>query len=240
MNVNRMVDIHCHLLPYVDDGAEDLDEAVELLEEQHRQGVTTICFTPHLRTGMFESPDEKIIRQFERLDRIQRENGFGMSLYLSREYHCDRALMKKMKQEKLLTMGGQNHILLEFSNAHSFSVICDRVQQTIQLGYRPLIAHIERYIAIQEDRERAEELVQLGAKLQVNAGSILGKEGLRQKWLIQWLITHGLVYAVASDAHDMQYRKPLLEQCFRYLERKYGEAQAAVLLRDNPLHLLQD
>ena len=89
MHVNRMVDIHCHLLPYVDDGAEDLDEAVELLEEQHKQGVTTICFTPHLRTDMFESPDEKIIRQFERLDRIQRENGFGMSLYLSREYHCD-------------------------------------------------------------------------------------------------------------------------------------------------------
>ena len=136
-------------------------------------------------------------------------------------------------------MLGNNHILLEFSTVLSFSDMKERVEECISLGYHPLIAHIERCYAIREEKQRAEQLIQLGAKLQVNAGSILGKEGLRQKWLTHWLLKQQLVYAVASDAHDMEYRVPLLEQCHAYLMKKYHSELADTVLRKNPLDLLE-
>lgn len=236
--MKEIADIHCHLLPYVDDGAMDLEEAMELLREEHRQGVYTVCLTPHLRTKMFETPDEKIQQQFERLNEMQRREGLNLRMHLSREYFCDKMLFKRIRNGKILPLGN-NHILLEFSTVLPFSEMKKRVEECISLGYHPLIAHIERCYAVREDKQRAEQLIQLGAKLQVNAGSILGKEGLRKKWLTHWLLKQGLVYAVASDAHDMEYRVPLLEQCHAYLTKKYNSEFADTVLRKNPLDLLE-
>lgn len=237
--MTNLADIHCHLVPYVDDGAYDLEEAESLLREQARQGVRAICLTPHLRRGMFETSQEEIDSQVARLRSLVLEWELPLRLCDSREYHFDRTFLHCMEEGKLRPMGNGNVILVEFGR-HDAEEMFQAIEIVKDAGYRPLVAHVERYPAVRQDGKLPGELVRRGAMLQVNAGSLLGDEGLRQKWLAQRLIKEKLVTVVASDAHDMKIRRPNLADCFAILERKYGRETADALLCANPLSLIED
>ena len=230
-----MIDLHCHLLPYVDDGANDLNTAMKLLREEARQRVKALCLTPHLRKGMFETSDEEIIRQYRRFHPLAKEA--GIAAFLSREYHWDRGFREKLRERDVLTMGKGNVLLVEFSSLHSREQILEGVETVCRAGYCPLIAHVERYPAV--DLETAERLTQRGALLQINAGSLLGEEGRRQKKISRKLVERGLAYVVASDAHDPEERRPNLEEARQVLGKRYGREQAKALLEENPLRILR-
>lgn len=233
-----IADIHCHVLPYVDDGAQQKEESGKLLRMQYKQGVRYICCTPHLRKGMFETPDEDIFEQFERMKARERSLSRRMQFFLSREYYCDDSFIYRVEQKNVLTLGNSNFLLTELSSRYSPRQVFDYIQMIKRSGYRPLIAHMERYPAFLFDMDAVKELVRMGAKVQVNAGSILGREGMRQAAWTRRLIKNKLVYVVASDAHDTDIRKPELDKAAAYLERRYGQDYALRLLRQNPLKIL--
>lgn len=224
-----MIDLHCHLLPYVDDGARDLEEAEKLLSMEAEQGVTALCLTPHLRRGMFETPDETIRRQFERLQPIAVEK--GMRLYLSREYHWDALFWEKLYDRELLPMG-QNVLLTEFSPRHSARQMLAAVNSVRSEGYIPLLAHVERYPATSAALLR--ELRQAGAIIQANADAVLGYDGRQAKKLLRELLQAGLVDVIASDAHSSGERPPRLRECCNLLKKKLGNEPAKKLLLTNP------
>ena len=233
-----IADIHCHLLPYVDDGAEHASEMEELLLSQAEQGVEVICFTPHLRTGMFTSSDEDVLRRFGQAKEFVHMRDLPIWLYLSREYYCDKTFLERLETGELMTMGRGNTLLMEFSGRYDVDTICGYIRRAIAAGYLPLAAHVERYPAIVSDAGQVERLIDAGAKIQVNAGSLLGREGLRQK-LFSWkLLKLGLVDVVASDAHDPRYRPPELRECARKIESKMGQACARKVLWEGPLKIL--
>ena len=233
-----IADIHCHVLPYVDDGAQHKQESMRLLKMQYQQGVRTICFTPHLRHGMFETPDEEIIYQFERLKERVGTLTRRVDFYLSREYFCDSAFIQKMEHGELIPYGNGNFILTEFSHGYTEQQIVDYINLVLQHGYRPLIAHVERYPALTESPTQIKELIAMGAKIQMNAGSILGKEGMRQAAWCRRLLKERLVHVIGSDAHDTEMRPPQLEKCANYLERKVGSDYTKQLMRFNPYKIL--
>ena len=232
-------DIHCHIIPYVDDGAVDKDTSDELLDRQIRQGAGVICCTPHLRCGMFETPDEKVIEQFSRLKKRAAGRGVNAELFLSREYHADRLLAKHLKEGSILPLG-PGHLLLEMSSVSSESDMVEYIKLVQAYGLIPLMAHPERYRAIRQQEEIADRLVSLGAKLQINISSLLGREGIGQKRLCRRLLKRGTVYAVASDAHDLENRPPELDRAYSWLARKLGEKQAEMLMITNPLKILKE
>lgn len=234
----ELIDIHCHLIPYVDDGAYDLDEAGELLEEEVRQGVRRICLTPHLRRGMFETTDEEIEKRFAQLQQLAAERQLPLWLYHSREYHADSLFRARLEEGRVRPLGEGDTLLVEFGYHFELAEMLSALQMVRLAGYRPLVAHVERYDAVQRDAALAQKLADAGAMLQLNAGSILGREGLRQKHLCARLIRQGLVRVVASDAHDLEQRKPELAACASHLERKYGRETAKRLLSVNPLGIL--
>ncbi len=238
MSMSKMIDLHCHILPYVDDGASDLEEALYILREQQRQGVEMLCLTPHCRQGMFETPDEEIIRQYERLCKLWTEQGEKMKLFLSREYHWDGATREKVKKREILRMGSRRGILLEFSNRHSVWDMQEAIRFVRMEGYQPLIAHVERYGALSYKTEQAERLYRCGARLQVNAGSILGHEGMKQKRFAMELLKTGMIYAVASDTHDTEVRPTKLKECRDFCVRKLGGAATDKLFYQEPLNIL--
>lgn len=229
-----MIDLHCHLLPYVDDGAHDLEEAEALLTLEAEQGVKTLCVTPHLRLGMFETPDREIIRQFERLKGLAARN--GMALYLSREYHCDELLWESLREGRLLPLGGRT-LLTEFSAAHSAQELCQAAQTLRSCGYTPLLAHAERYPVCTEALLR--ELKRLGALIQINADAVLGFEGRFLKKRVWSLLQNGLADVIASDAHSTDERPPRLRECAALLGKKLGREQAERLLLRNPERVLR-
>lgn len=235
-----LTDLHCHILPYVDDGAEDLDEALELLRLQRQQNVGIVVLTPHSRTRLFETEDSVIFKQFQRLCREAERLGEMPELLLGREYFCDGAMMERAARQRLCTLGGGNTLLIEFSGRHTFGLACQRVKRLSELGYRPLIAHVERYFWVQEQPERLFELAGLGAQIQVNAGSVLGEQGWRQKRFCRRLMEQDLVDIIASDCHRTQWRSPNLGICQAYVERKMGRDYAHRIFCSNPAKLLSN
>lgn len=233
-----IADIHCHLLPYVDDGAQHKQESLKLLKMQYKQGVRTICFTPHLRTRMFETPDEEIAEQFEHMKERAGTLNRRMEFYLSREYFCDGEFIRRLESGNVLHMGLGRFVLTEFSHSYSEQQIFEYIEIIRGCGYKPLLAHIERFPVLRKSPEQIRDLISMGAKIQVNAGSILGREGLKQAAWCRRLLKEKLVHVVASDAHDPEMRPPELDKCAAYLERKYGDTYAKRLLRSNPLKIL--
>ena len=239
-----IADIHCHILPYVDDGALRTQESDELVEMQAEQGVSVICCTPHLRHHMFETPDDEIRRRFEQLlERQTAAEAAGTShspirFYLSREYHCDGLLLKKLENGEILPLGEGRTVLSEFSWRHSESQIRDFVKTILSYGYTPLIAHTERYPALEKPAQVA-ALIDMGALIQMNASSVTGAEGRRQAAWCKKLLKEDLVHVIASDAHDPSDRPPELSQCAAFLERKFGEDRAEKLLWTNPIQILK-
>ena len=230
-----MTDLHCHLLPYVDDGARDLEEAERLLSLEAEQGVTTLCVTPHLREGMFETPDEAIEKQFARLRPMAEEK--GVRLYLSREYHYDRLFWEKLRAGEVLAIGG-GVLLTEFSSAHSPEQMLGAVEEIRAYGLIPLVAHVERYPATNE--EFTGELRAAGAVIQVNADAVLGYDGRYIKRLVWSLLKTDAVDVIASDAHDTAFRPPRMRACYDRISKKLGPSRAERLMRINPERLLAE
>lgn len=238
MTMIGIADIHCHVLPYVDDGAQQKQESMKLLRMQYKQGVRTICFTPHLRTDMFETPDEEIYEQFERLKERAGTLNRRMRFFLSREYFCDAEFIRRLEKGDVIHMGLGRFLLTEFSSRYTEEQIFDYIDIVLQCGYKPLIAHVERYPALRESPEQIRDLIHMGAKIQMNAGSLLGREGMKQAAWCRRLLKENLVHVIASDAHDSDTRPPEMEKAANYLERKYGEAYARRLLCSNPMKVL--
>lgn len=230
-------DIHCHILPYVDDGAANLDEALELLRLEQRQGVTEICLTPHLRRGMFDSPDEKIREKFSQLRAAAAEQEIPIRLHLSREYYFDSRFRALLRSGKVLPMG-RDVLLTEFGYTSGFDVLRDAAEEILSAGYIPLFAHVERYKPFQDDPECGKILIDMGVLLQINADGVIGREGRKTRLLCQRLLRSGCIHVVASDAHDPELRVPNLEKCADYLEKKIGHPGTQRLMRDNPLAIL--
>ena len=235
----ELADLHCHLMPFVDDGAYDEDECLELLRRETAQGVRTICLTPHLRAEMFESTDEEIEDRFELVRSLAGEAELPLRLFHSREYHFDRIFRRRLEDGSLRPLGEGNTLLVEFGGRHGREEILEAVQLVKQAGYVPLIAHVERTAPVQRDWAFARTLLETGALLQVNAGSVLGREGLRQKMLCKKLLQHNLITVIASDAHDARIRVPELDLCAGHLEQKFGRDTASRLLSSNPLAILK-
>lgn len=230
-----MIDIHCHLLFGVDDGAKTIEESVAMLNEANRQGVTGIILTPHYRHGMFSYPKEKIEEHFALLQPYAKEQ--GIELALGTEYHVNSHMVEAFKNGRCRTLADTRYVLAEFAYDAEYSYIYQMVQKLVFHGFVPVIAHIERCKVIIGEIEEAESLRQLGAWIQVNADAVLGMEGLSSKHFCKKMLQSGYVDVIASDSHSMGKRACHLDKCYTFLIKKYGEEYAKQLLYDNPYRI---
>ena len=233
-----LVDIHCHVLPGVDDGAPALKDALELLRMAHEDGITAMILTPHYR-GHYRKKTPEILRQrFEELCAEVRKELPQMELYLGSEAAWERDLGEKVAEGRVLTLHGSPYVLLEFEFGCMRSQMLDGVMDVVSCGYTPIIAHAERYDVFRKDKTLVDEVLSMGALVQINADSVLGKRGFALKRCCHRLLKQGKAHFVASDAHDTQDRPPLLRECFDYMSKRYGEDYAWLLLRDNARAML--
>ncbi len=233
--MDGLTDFHCHILPYVDDGAENLEEALAMLKLQTEQGVTTIIATPHCRSGMFETPQDQIHRQYERLCREAEKMNPAPMLLFGREYYCNDFFMSLLRRRDIQPLGNSKYVLMEFSSRYEYGQIEQYLRAAVEYGYHPVIAHAERYPCLQQAPEKIRDLIGLGAWVQVNAGSVLGEEGWKQKRLCKKWMRADCVHLVASDSHHAgNYRRPNLGRAAQMIQKKLGEAYTQKLFFANP------
>lgn len=235
-----MIDLHCHILPNVDDGASDLNESVEMIRAQVRQGVTEICLTPHMRIDMFCTPDEKIAVEYRQLIQRLEEEHIRVKLRVSREYFYDSEFRKRLREGKVIPMGDFHVLLLEFGLEVPSEILPEASKRVREAGFTPLFAHVERYRAVQKDIELVKELMDVGTVIQINAGALLGDEGKLLKNVAWSLLRKGYVNVIASDAHGSRERTPNLRRCFNLLEKEIGRKNADILLCRNPEAILRN
>lgn len=233
-----MIDIHCHALYGVDDGAHDIKESVAMLKQAKTHGVEAVVLTPHYRHGMFSYPKDRIVEHFRRLRQEIKET--GLKLYLGCEYHVNSRMIEALTTGRCLTLAEGDFVLTEYSFDTEYSYISEQTRKLISCGYIPVIAHVERYGCLLKNPKLCVDLSNAGAYIQINADSVLGICGRAEEKFCKKLLKHGWADIVASDAHGIKERTSHLRECREYVAKKYGQDYTRLLFEDNPQRILDN
>ncbi len=208
-------DIHSHLLPGIDDGAKDLEQSIAMINKFAALGYKKLITTPHILSGMYNNTPDTILPALKTVqDEIKRLN-IPIEIEAAAEYFTDDYLYALIDKEKLLTFAG-NHVLFEFS-FHNKPAMMDETIFKLQVkGYKPLLAHYERYMFF-PNTNAAAEFREKGVKIQVNINSLTGHYGPHPKKQAEALIDQKLVDVIGTDCHRIEHLA-LLES---NLEQKY-------------------
>ena len=230
-----LYDIHCHILPGVDDGARNMEESLWMLNKEYQEGVRHVILTPHFRYDMFEPHMNIVTRQFMQLRRAAMNIGDeGMRLYLGCELHSSMDMVECLKKGRRLTLAGSRYVLVEFSNGDEKNYIEERVRSLLMSGSIPIIAHVERYKATRNDIGFLTELKDMGAHIQVNADTISGQDGFGAKTFARKVMKHGLLDFVGSDGHRKTERIPEIGKCVAKMEKTMGSEYVKKIFNKNP------
>lgn len=237
-----MVDLHCHILPQVDDGSQSLSQSLAMASLAVESGTDTIVATPHCGlpggSGNFWSPDMK--EKFRALALALREAELPLRLLPGMEFFGGSDLRDLWREGKLLPLAGSRYLLTEFYFDESLSYMEEVFKQAVSCGLTPVAAHPERYQAVQRQPERIEDWFRQGYIIQLNKGSILGDLGSHAEGTAWELLSHGLAHAVASDAHSHLRRTPDMGRVRRLLEGELGRGYTALLLEGNPRRIIEN
>jgi len=232
-----IIDMHCHILPEVDDGARTIAKSKEMLEVAYAKGIRAIIATPHYHKGCFMCSSMKINEKYQEVKELAKRIGTGIEIFLGRECFADSELLSKINDERCLTMAASKYILVEFFEDEQPVYIRERILELICNGYMPIIAHVERYDKVKE--KHIEEWVALGAKMQVNAGSMLGDNGFKIKKFCKMMMQKDYLSFVGTDAHS-QKRLARMQSCANYIDKKMGREYAHKILIANPESIIMD
>ena len=233
------VDIHCHILPGVDAGAQNLEQALALIDMAWKDGTTALVLTPHHRRP-YNSTPEQLRAAFD----VLREHVAGLypelELHLGSEAAWERGLPEELSRREVLSLGGTGYVLLEFRSSASRARIINGTLEILNTGFLPIIAHAELCDSCYKYPTLIDELIGYGARIQLDADSIMGRHGHRTKRFCHRILKQGKVHFIASDGHDSAERPPLLGACFRRVAKKYGQDRAAELFWANARAVLAD
>lgn len=211
-----MIDVHSHVLPFVDDGSASLEESFKMLIESEEQGVTDVIFTPHFRHPYVGTPEGLKIA-FENFKKAKEQAGIGVNVYLGQEIFLTQDFKNDFVSGKILTMNDTPYILVEFDYCSDFDMT-EIIYLLVKDGFKPIVAHFERYTFV--DVMTALEIKNLGGYIQVNAGAIIDAFNLKIKKRVKTLFEEDLVDFVASDVHSV--RKNAMKSAYLKIKKKYG------------------
>ena len=237
-----MIDLHCHMLPDVDDGSASEADSLEMGRIAARSGVTAIALTPHcnLPDGQGNYYDGALETRFRRLAMRFRQEGLPVTLYRGMEVFSTPELPRLLDEERLLTLGGSRYLLVEFAFGETPWFAAQTLESIAVRGLTPVVAHPERYYFIQDDPRRLLRWAESGYVLQLNRGSLSGMFGRHAAKAAQWCLANGCVHLFASDAHSPYRRTPQLDDLFDHIARAASPEAAALLLERNPAAILEN
>lgn len=231
-----MIDIHCHLLYGVDDGPKEPEEAIKMLKSASEQGVTDIVLTPHYRRGMFKFDKELVLAHKKELE--AKADEYNIRLHVGTEIHVNGDIIEYLAEERVLSLADSEYVLTEYEYDTPYDYLFQMTHLLLRHGYIPVIAHVERYGCLTRNPKRLEELQEVGALIQMNAGAVVGEEGWQSQGFCKKALKHGWVDIIASDSHGIKKRVCYMEDAYDYISEKYGERIAYKLMIKNPKKII--
>lgn len=230
----KYYDMHSHILPGLDHGASNMEEAIIMIQKEAEEGIRHLVLTPHYFSG--KNQKETIGSQYDKLCEEIKKRNIPITVYTGNEMMAKEQNLEDLEDNLVCTIGDTSYVLTEFRTSDSFQYIHNVLNHVQLSGYRPIVAHIERYEALQ-NKEAVASLVQMGALMQVNAGSFAKKH--LQKYLIS-LAKEGLIHVIGSDSHDLTKRPPGIRRGTEILEKKISREQYEKICFRNPEKILKN
>lgn len=236
-----MIDLHCHLLPGIDDGPKTLALSLAMARHALSRGINTCVVTPHIHPGWYDNDCDTIQAAHQSFRQALAEAGIALQVGMAAEVRIDASLPSLIKAEKIPfigSWGGHRALLLEFPPDHLPAGSEALARWLLDRGILPVIAHPERNRAFVRQPGKLAPFLELGCLLQITAGSLTGLFGPDVRQCAVSLVRQGLVTFMASDAHNLEKRVPDLLPALDCLRTLIGKDQADALVNGNPEKLL--
>jgi protein-tyrosine phosphatase len=208
-----VIDLHCHLLPGLDDGPQSVEESLAMAASALRDGVHTVVATPHMLNGVHENDLDRVRPALEALEKALAREGLPLRLHLGGDVHVTPGMVEAVRSGAAVTIGdGRKYLLLELPAQSVPPGVKEEIFRLRVHGITPIVTHPERNPSIFRDKEILRELVEMGALAQVTAMSLTGGFGEAVRDVAEVLLKRRLVHVMASDAHSVQDRPPILSR----------------------------
>ena len=236
-----MIDLHCHLLPGIDDGAQTEEESIGLLQQAIADGITHMVLTSHVQPGRYNNNLNNLQIPFQRLQEIVKERQLTIKLSLGGEVRLCDEILQLFADDNIPFIGTYNNkqvLLLELPH-NSIPAGSDKlIDWLMERNILPMIAHPERNKAIIDDISKAKPFIMSGCLFQLTAMSVTGDFGKKAYGIAHQFLDQGLATIIASDAHNSKRRPAILSKAFNHVAEKYSEALAKELLIETPGRIL--
>ncbi|MEH6552238.1 MAG: CpsB/CapC family capsule biosynthesis tyrosine phosphatase [Pseudomonadales bacterium] len=235
-----MIDLHCHLLPGIDDGPDTLAEALELAQLAVDDGITHAVVTPHIHPGRWNNTSRSIASKLANFKKVLAHKCVPLQLGFAGEVRLTDQLIAQVDNHKIPCYGeyhGHQVMLLEFPHSHIIPGSEKLVAWLLAKGITPMIAHPERNKEIMKNPDRLNIFVKAGCLLQVTAGSVTGRFGGPARGVAMSLLEQDKVAVIASDAHNVKSRPPILSEAYVAIAKRFGEERAERLLIHTPAEI---
>lgn len=215
----EFLDIHSHILPGVDDGASAMAETLGMLQIAYAEGVRTIVATPHYLPGRHNKRAEDLRRIHREVCEQSEKSMPDLKILLGNEIYFNESAIEDVKKKKALTLADTDYVLIEFSVMSESKRFFHAVRVFSESGYRPVLAHVERYASLYKKEETIRELIDAGAYIQINAESFAGGFMDRHAAYCRKLLELGMVHFIGSDCHNLTDRKPRMHTPLETLKK---------------------
>jgi len=226
-----MVDIHCHILPDIDDGPESWELTAEMCRVAAHDGITHIVATPHCNDEFLYDRDRYAEMLGELYDIAQGKLGFSLGC----DFHfSDDNIRDALAHPRRYTIGESQYLLVEFSDYSIPPSVQQDLLSLFSRGMVPIVTHPERNPVLLRKPEMVLEMVEQGCLVQITANAVTGFWGNRSQKMVEWLLKREAVHVVASDAHDSRHRRPVLSEARAAIAALSGDEIADALVTHNP------
>ncbi|MGB7885277.1 MAG: CpsB/CapC family capsule biosynthesis tyrosine phosphatase [Xanthobacteraceae bacterium] len=235
-----MIDLHCHLLPGVDDGAKDLAMSLAMARMAASDGISTIACTPHILPGVYNNGGPAIRRAVARLAESIAGAGIPITLVTGADVHIAPDLDLQLRDGRALTLNNSRYLLLEPPH----HVLPPRLEDLIfglqAAGYVPIVTHPERLSWVEGHYDLIERLVSSSVLMQITAGSVMGRFGRRPRYWAERMLDEGLCHLLATDAHNTEQRVPRMADARDFVAQRLGNDEAINLVLRRPQGILKN
>ncbi len=234
-----MIDIHCHILPGIDDGAQTMADSLEMARAAVQEGIDTIIATPHHKNGRYENSKQSIIQKTEELNEVLKAEKIPLTILTGQETAIHGELLAGITLGEVSTLNDTKYIFIELPAGHVPRYTTKLLFDLQMEGKIPVIVHPERNQEIIERPEILYQLIKNGALSQVTASSVCGIFGKKIKSFSEQLIEADLVHFIASDAHNTNKRTFHMEHAYDTINTRYG-VDLVYFFKENPELLVRD
>ena len=229
-----MIDLHCHILPGLDDGAADLSVSTDMAKAFVADGVLVVACTPHILPGLYHNSGPEIRRATAQLQQHLDREGIPLRLVTGADNHITPNFVTGLKSGHLLSLADTRYVLVEPPH----HVVPPRLEELffnlMVAGYVPILTHPERLTWIRSHYQVVQRLVHAGVWMQITAGSLSGAFGRTARYWAERMLDEGCVHLIATDAHDLDRRPPNLQVGRELAAKRVGDIEAQNLVMTRP------